>query len=109
MVNYELFVKSIIRKLSGASASYHGTIETKMKEEYRLKPGRYTVILGSYDGIYFTPLPQQSPGMVSPLPQAEGMIITDPEVKLLEKNKKVRMIPIKWGFYSEEKREIFTK
>jgi len=109
MVNYELFVKSIIRKLSGASASYHGTIETQMKEEYKLKPGRHTVILGSYDGTYFTPLPQQSPGMVSPLPQADGMIITDPEVKLLEKNKKVKMIPIKWGFYSKQKREIFTR
>ena len=109
MVNYELFVKSIIRKLSGATASYHGTIETKMKEEYRLKQGRHTVILGNYDGTYFTPLPQQSPGMVSPLPQAEGMIITDPEVKVLKKNKTVKMLPIKWGFYSEEKREIFTK
>jgi len=108
MVNYELFVRSIILKLSGASASYLGTIETKMKVDHTLNPGKYTVILGRYDGSGFTPLSQQSPGMVSPLPQADGLIITVPDVSLLTKEKIVKMIPIKWGFYSKEKKEIFT-
>ncbi len=108
MVNYELFVRSIILKLSGASASYLGTIETKMKVDHKLNPGKYTVILGQYDGSGFTPLSQQSPGMVSPLPQSDGLIITTPDVSLLTKGKIVKMIPIKWGFYSKEKREIFT-
>ena len=103
MVNYELFVTFIVRKLSGASASYPCTIETKMKEDFRCNPGRYTVTLGNYDGSSFSPLPQQSPGMVSPLPQADGFIITIPEVSLLEKGKAVKMMPIKWIFYSEQK------
>ncbi len=108
MVNYEIFVKSIIRKLTAASASYLGTIDVKMKEDFKLKPGRYTVVLGTYDGVHFTPLPQQSPGMVSPLPQADGMIIVNPEVILLEKNKILKMMPIKWEFYSLKKSDIFT-
>jgi len=109
MVNYELFVKFIIRKFSGASASYPGSIETRMKEDYKLNPGKYTVILGRYSGSCFVPLPRQSPGMVSPLPQADGLIITTPEVSLLTEGKTVKMMPIKWDLYSEEKRDIFTK
>ncbi|MEA3454884.1 MAG: molybdopterin molybdotransferase MoeA [Campylobacterota bacterium] len=109
MVNYELFVKFIIRKLSGASASYLGSIEAIMKEEYKLNPGKYTVILGRYNGSCFVPLPQQSPGMVSPLPQADGLIITTPEVSLLTEGKTVKMMPIKWDFYSKEAQDIFTK
>ena len=109
MVNYELFVKSIIQKLSGASDHYLGTIETRMRDNYKLKPGKYSAILGTYNGNSFVPLPQQSPGMVSPLPHADGIIITDPKISLLEQGKKVKMIPIKWSFYSQEKREVFTK
>lgn len=108
MVNYELFITSIIRKLSGTSAAYHGIIETKMKEEYRLKPGRHTVVLGSYDGFRFTPLPRQSPGMVSVLPHADGLIIVLPEISLLKKEESVKMVPIKWGVYAKEKKDIFT-
>ncbi|MEA3419076.1 MAG: gephyrin-like molybdotransferase Glp [Campylobacterota bacterium] len=109
MVNYEVFIKPIILRLSGTTACHPAPIETKMKEEYRLKAGRFTVILGSHDGSAFTPLPHQSPGMVSPLPLADGLIITSPELSHLEKGKSVKMIPIKWGLYSKEKREIFTK
>ncbi len=108
MVNYEIFVKSIIRKLTAASASYLGTVDVKMREDFKLKPGRHTVILGRYDGSYFTPLPQQSPGMVSPLPQADGLIIIMPEVSILKAGTLAKMLPIKWELYSKEKKDIFT-
>ena len=108
MVNYEIFVKSIIRKLTAASASYLGTVDVKMREDFKLKPGRHTVILGRYDGSYFTPLPQQSPGMVSPLPQADGLIIIMPEVSILKVGTLAKMLPIKWELYSKEKKDIFT-
>ncbi len=108
MVNYEIFVKLIIRKLTAASASYLGTVDVKIKEDFELKPGRYTATLGSYDGSYFTPLPQQSPGMVSPLPKADGLIITVPEISMLEAGVEAKMLPIKWELYSKEKKDIFT-
>jgi len=108
MVNYEIFVKSIIRNLSGASASHLDTIDLKTSQEYRLKPGRQTVILGSCDNSHFTPLPQQSPGMVSPLPLADGLVITLDNVSLLKEGDIVRVLPIKWELYSEAKRDIFT-
>lgn len=108
MVNYEIFVKPIILKLSGARAYHHRVIETKMANDYSLKTGKYTVILGRFNGTAFTPLPQQLPGMVSPLPQADAMIITLPEVSLLERGKSVKMISIKCAFSTEQREDIFS-
>ena len=108
MVNYELFVKFIIRKLSGSASPYHSFVETRIKESHTLRQGRYTTILGSYDGSGFLPLPQQSPGMVSPLPQADGLIITLPDVSSLEKGAIVKMLPIKWEISASERKDIFT-
>jgi len=109
MVNFEMFVKLIILKLSGTSDNHHGIIETKMKHEYNQKLGKYTVALGRYDGIHFTPLPTQAPGMVSPLIHADGMIVTTPEVATIAAEDSVKMIPIKMRFDSKTKRDIFTK
>ncbi|HHD72622.1 MAG TPA: molybdopterin molybdenumtransferase MoeA, partial [Epsilonproteobacteria bacterium] len=108
MVNYELFVKFIIRKLAGSSAPYHGFVETRIQASHTIRPGRFTTLLGSYNGSGFLPLAQQSPGMVSPLPQADGLIITMPEVSLLQEGTIVKMLPIKWGVFSCEKKDIFT-
>lgn len=108
MVNYELFVRAAIRKMSGLKAYYHGTIATPIQETLHLKKGKYTVKLGRYDGKAFSPVPLQMPGMVSPLQAAEGMIITLPEVDLLEKGSIVNMIPIWCELGSEAKEEIFT-
>ena len=109
MVNYELFISFIMRKLSGTSAPYHGILNTVIDSDYTIKAGKYTTILGRFDGRSFTPLPQQSPGMVSPLQMADGMIIADPSLSILKKGAEVSMLPIKWQMSSASKREIFTK
>ncbi len=109
MINFEMFVKIIILKLSGNTHCYHGTIKTKMGQTYKLKSGKYTVILGNYDGSGFMPLSKQSPGMVSPLAKADGMIIVSPELSMLEDGGDVSMIPIRWSMHSSQKKDIFTK
>jgi len=101
MVNYEIFIKAIISKLSGISSYYHGSIDTRMRHDYHIKAGRYSVILGSFDGRYFTPLTSQSPGMVSPLSQADGMIIVEPTTTLLREGEIVKMITIRYKPNSE--------
>ncbi len=108
MVNFELFARAVIRKLSGVASPYFGAVETRMRSEQRLKAGKYTVILGGFDGASFSPLPKQSPGMVSPLPKADGLIITLPEVSVLGEGDRVKMIPIKWEMFQGEQKEIFT-
>ena len=109
MVNYEIFIRTIIHKMSGAKAHYHAVIETEIKEDLTLRKGKYTVSLGSFDGTTFMPITQQLAGMVSPMQKADGMIITMPDTGLLKKGKKVKMIPILWELNSCKKVCLFTK
>jgi molybdopterin molybdotransferase len=108
MVNYEIFIRAVIHKMSGAKAYYHATIETEMREDFSLRRGKYTVRLGNFDGKTFMPIKQQLPGMVSPMQKADGMIITTPDVGLLQKGMKVKMIPILWELNSCEEENFFT-
>jgi len=107
MVNFEMFVKPIILKLSGTKKFYHPIISTKMREEYKLKSGKYTVILGEWNGNSFKPLSNQRPGMVSPLDRADGMIVTTPKIDKIEKDEIVKMIPIKLNLQSDKKEDFF--
>jgi len=109
MVNFEMFVKPTILKLSGTDAFYHPLIETKMAKDYRLKAGKNSVILGKWDGCSFSPIANQKPGMVAPIGQADGMIVVEKEVSLLEREKRVKMIPIKIEMQSEKENPFFIK
>jgi len=107
MVNFEMFVKPTIAKISGSKSFYHGLISTKMGEDYRLKAGKNSVILGSWSGDTFTALKNQKPGMVSPLDLADGMIVTTKEIGFLEKSREVKMIPIKVNLHNDEEKNFF--
>ena len=109
MVNYELFVRAIMRKLSGRSDFYHQTITTVMKNDFSVRGGKYAVILGKFDGKSFEPLKPQMPGMVSPMQEADGFILITPDVKTLKSGQMIHMIPIRWEFYSSKKEELFSK
>ena len=108
MVNYEIFIRAVIHKMSGANAYYHAYIKTEMREDFTLRKGKYTVRLGNFDGKTFMPIKQQLPGMVSPMQKADGMIITTPDIALLKKGMKVKMIPIVWELNRCEKEDFFT-
>ncbi len=109
MVNFEMFVKPIILKLSGTNSFYHPLITTRLRDNYKFKAGKYTVILGEWDGDTFKPLDNQKSGMVSPLDRADGMIVITPDVNLLEKDKMVKMIPIKISMESSKKCDFFIR
>ena len=108
MVNYEMFVRAAIRKMSGMNDYHHSTIETQIKEDFTLRPGKYTVRLGTYDGKAFMPFTKQLPGMLSPLEQANAMLITIPEIAKLEKGRSVKILPISWELSTSEEEDIFT-
>ena len=108
MVNYEMFVRAAIRKMSGMNDYHHSTIETQIKEEFTLRPGKYTVRLGTYDGKAFMPFTKQLPGMLSPLEQANAMLITTPDITKLEKGKEVKILPISWELSASEEEDFFT-
>ena len=109
MVNYELFVRAIIRKLSGRKNNRHCTITTRVKNDYSVRGGKYAVILGRFDGKDFEPLQPQMPGMVSPMQEADGLILITPEITKLKKGDLVKMLPIKWEFTSNKVEDLFTQ
>jgi molybdopterin molybdotransferase len=108
MVNFEMFVKPTILKLAGDKAFYHPLIYTKMRKDYHFKSGKYTAILGNWDGNDFEPLDNQKPGMVSPLAKADGMVLIRPETEELLKGQTVKMIPIKVDLKSDKKEDFYN-
>jgi len=108
MVNYELFVRPTIRKMSGMKACYLTTVSTLMRDDFSLRAGKYTVRLGDFDGKTFMPFKKQLPGMLSPLEAANAMLITLPEVSVLEKNTPVKIIPIGWELTARTQEDFFT-
>jgi len=109
MVNYEIFVRAAIRKMSGLNAHYHSTISTQIKEDFTLRPGKYTVRLGIFDSEGFMPFTKQLPGMLSPLEQANAMLITTPDVSKLEKGRSVKVLPISWEMSTQQEEDFFTR
>ncbi len=108
MVNYEIFVRAAIRKMSGMSAYFHHTVSTHIKEDYPLRAGKTTVRLGVFDGETFMPFNKQLPGMISPLEEANAMLITTPDLTILKKGKAVKILPISWELTAFEKEDFFT-
>ncbi len=109
MVNFEMFVKATILKLTGTNSFYHSIISTKMGVEHTFRAGKNSVILGKWNGTYFTPIPNQKPGMVAPLSQADGMVVVTKEIGKLEKDKIVKMIPIKLDLQSDKEEDFFIR
>ena len=107
MVNFEMFVKPTIAKLTGTKSFYHGLISTKIKTEYKFKAGKNSVMLGTWDGTSFEIIKGQKPGMVAPLDQADGLIVTTKELNYLAKDQEVKMIAIKLDFKSEKNEDFF--
>ncbi len=101
MVNFEMFIKPIILKLQGDNAHYHGVIKTTLDKEYVIKSGKYSVILGKFNGLNFSPLLKQAPGMVSPLQDSDAMMVVSPKVSKLTPSTAIKIIPIKMPFNLE--------
>ena len=108
MVNYELFVRAIMRKMSGRADHQHATVTTSMRNDFSVRGGKHAVVLGKFNGENFEALKTQMPGMVSPMQEAEGLILITPDVKYLKKGAIVKMIPISWEFTGKEKEDLYT-
>jgi len=108
MVNYELFVRALIRKMSGQKAYYHASLHTKIKEDFSLRAGKYTVRLGYFDGKTFTAFKKQLPGMLSPLEKANAMLLTVPKIESIKKEAHINILPISWELTSSKKENFFN-
>jgi len=107
-LNFELFGRSIIYAMSGAKAKFINTNIAKMKNDYKLKKGRRTLLPGYFDGEYFEVCEQFSPGMISPLGFANSFIIVESDCEFIQKESSVKTISTKFSFTSESFKNIFS-
>lgn len=102
-LNFELFGSSIILALSGDTSKYLNTISAKIKEDYKLRAGKRTLVPGYFDGEYFTPCDKFSPGMISPLATSNAYIMLDKACDFLACGSCVKIISTKFSFTSKER------
>ena len=100
-LNFELFGQSIILALSGAYSKYLNPIKAKMKDTYKLKKGKRTIVPGFFDGEFFIHCAVFAPGMVSPLGHANAYIMIDESCEQLDSNAPVNVIPMRFTFTKE--------
>lgn len=92
MINFELFGKFIIQKLKQSSKPYHLIAKTHISDDFKLKNGKYSVILGYFDGKFFNPISHQSPNFLSPLKDVNSFLITKPEIDKISKDRNINII-----------------
>jgi molybdopterin molybdotransferase len=107
-LNFELFGQSIIYALSGAKSKFINTINAKMKNDYKLRAGRRALTPGYFDGEFFTVCEYFSPGMISPLANANSYIMIDEKCSFIEANSNVKVISTKFPFTSTKQNSLVT-
>ena len=107
-LNFELFGQSIILAMSGDNSKYLNTIHAKIKDDYKIKKGRDTLIPGYFDGEFFTPINNFAPGMVSPLAKANSYVIASKKCDGFEKEMVVKIIPTNFEFTSSKQVNLTT-
>jgi len=101
-LNFELFAQSIILALSGREDKYINYIKAKIKNDYKFKSGRRSLIPGYFDGEFFNICSKFAPGMVSPLANSNAYIMTDEKCGFLQENTEVKIISTTFNFTSKE-------
>lgn len=105
---FEVFGKLIVNKLLGNRKENYSFIEAVISDDLSNKKGRETIIPGFFDGVSFTVSKNRSPGMVCTLSACNAIIILEKNVSQIKKHKKVKVLPIAWEFFTEEKKDYLT-
>jgi molybdopterin molybdotransferase len=107
-LNFELFGQSIIYALSGLKKKFLSTIQAKMKNDYKQRAGRRSLVPGYFDGEYFEVCEYFAPGMISPLAKANSYILTDENCSQILKDAPIKIISTKFSFTSKEFTNLTT-
>jgi molybdopterin molybdotransferase len=101
-LNFEIFGKFMISKLSGKKEFYHGCIQTTMSQSISSVRPVANIIPGFYNGSCFTPCEKFAPGMVNVLNHCNGLIIIDANTNELKIGESVKFLPMRWDFMRED-------
>ncbi len=100
-LNFEIFGKFMISKLSGKKESYHGYIQTTTSQNISSNRPISNIIPGFFNGSFFTPCKKFAPGMVNVLNHCNGLIIIDAKTDKLKIGECVKFLPMRWDFMRE--------
>lgn len=103
---FEVFGKLIIQKLLGAKQIHHNYIVGKLKDDFRTKKGKITIIPGLFDGEFFHISEKRSPGMVNVLSSCNSMIVINDDIEILKKDSILKILPINWKFFTKKKKDF---
>jgi molybdopterin molybdotransferase len=101
-LNFELFGQALIRRLSGTSAPHQNSVAVRMKHDYKVRPGRRTLLPGFFDGEAFNVCDKFAPGMISPLATSNGFIMLDASCSELAAGDTVRFVPTRFAWNAKE-------
>lgn len=105
---FEMIGKIIIQKMIGSKYFYHNFITTKLGKNLLNKKGRLTLVPGFFDGEKFNPSDKKSPGMISVLSECNSFIVLNEDITKLNENHNVKVLPINWKFFCNEKKDYIT-
>ncbi len=101
-LNFEIFGKFMIAKLSGKKNHHLNTIKTTISTNIPSPRPVANVIPGFYNGSSFTPTKKFAPGMVNVLNHCNGLIVIDEMTNELKTGDTVKFLPLKWDFMRED-------
>lgn len=107
-LNFELFGSSIIYAMSGAKEKFINTINAKMKNDYKLRAGRRSLVPGFFDGEFFSVCEHFAPGMVSPLAYGNSFIMIDEKCDEIKEGSEVKVISTKFRFVTRERKSLVS-
>ena len=108
-LNFEIFGRSIIYAMSGTNEKFIRPIKAKMKTDYKLRAGRRAVTPGYFDGEFFSVCESFSPGMISPLAEANAFIVISEDCGFLAEGSEVKVISTKFSFNSAAFEEFVSQ
>ncbi|MCH9813465.1 MAG: molybdopterin molybdotransferase MoeA [Epsilonproteobacteria bacterium] len=101
-LNFELFGKVMIAKMSGKKAFHHQYIETNIASDFIKNRKIDTIIPGEFDGSTFSIAKQFAPGMVNVLNHCNGYLVLGENSEKFTQGDSVKFLPIKWDFQRED-------
>jgi len=107
-LNFEIFAKIIINKLSNKNEIFLKSIKAKLFTDFSINKPVDTVVPGYFDGEYFHIAKQFSPNMVNVLNHCNGFIVISKEKSIIKKDEVVKFLPINFEFYSKEFEEFLS-
>lgn len=109
MVNINLFVIPMLKKLQGENAFYHGYIKAINQSSFKTKIGRVNIVLGRVQNgnFYVTDNNNYGSGMITAFYKSNSILVTNASTSNIQSNQDVKIIDLN-GIYFEEITDILN-